>query len=309
LQRVLTTVTLLGLLVATSAAFAITEHLKLEKSPISVTGISGLFSPVCGRDCPTRNAKVGIRLRHTGRVTVTIVDADGHKVATIAPNVLVRGHSPQHFLWDGRTDAGGRAPDGVYYPWVHLPHQTFGLINKVVLDTKPPKVLSATALKPVLLAGPGRSVAIRYRFNEKAHALVYLGRRPSIKGRASGLQDKIKWSGKQNHRLLPAGTYLLSIGAQDLAGNVTPAAETKQVTVVLRYIEVTPGRVSVGSGRRFKVHVQTAARRYSWRLGQRHGARRGKALRLRAPSTPGTYRLVVTENGHAATAVVRVRAK
>jgi len=32
LQRVLTTVTLLGLLVATAAAFVITEHLKLTKS-------------------------------------------------------------------------------------------------------------------------------------------------------------------------------------------------------------------------------------------------------------------------------------
>jgi FlgD Ig-like domain len=309
LQRVLTTVTLLGLLVATSAAFAITEHLKLEKSPISLTGISGLFSPVCGHDCPTRNAKVGIRLRHTGRVTVTIVDADGHKVATIAPNVLVHGHSPQHFVWDGRTDSGSRAPDGVYYPSVELPHRKYRFINKIVLDTKPPKVLSARALKPVLLAGPGRSVALRYAFSEKAHALVYLGRRPSIVGRASAPQDKIKWSGRLNHRPLRAGTYILSIGARDLAGNETPASGDKQVTVVLRYIALTPGRVSVRSGRLLKVHVETASRHYTWRLGKRHGERRGKILRLRAPSTPGTYRLVVTQNGHAATAVVRVHAK
>ena len=57
------------------------------------------------------------------------------------------------------------------------------------------------------------------------------------------------------------------------------------------------------------MHVETASKRYTWRLGHRHGERRGKRLRLRAPTTPGTYRLVVTENGHAATAVVRVRAK
>ena len=57
------------------------------------------------------------------------------------------------------------------------------------------------------------------------------------------------------------------------------------------------------------MHVETASKRYAWRLGHRHGERRGKRLRLRAPTTPGTYRLVVTENGHAATAVVRVRAK
>ena len=59
-------------------------------------------------------------------------------------------------------------------------------------------------------------------------------------------------------------------------------------------------------GSRFTVHVKTAAKRYTWRLGQRHGSQRGKVLRLRAPTTPGTYRLVVAENGQATTAVVRV---
>ena len=71
--------------------------------------------------------------------------------------------------------------------------------------------------------------------------------------------------------------------------------------------QLTPERFSVRSGRRLTVHVKTSARRYSWRLGHRHGNARGKVLRLRAPSTPGTYRLVVSENGHATTAVVRVQ--
>jgi FlgD Ig-like domain len=318
LQRVLTTVTLLGLLVATAAAFAITEHLKLEKSPIygslvyagttrpeRVTG-STLFSPVC--NCPTRKATVQIKLRKTGRVTVIIVDARGHKVATIAPNVRLRAHSPQHFTWDGRTDAGRRVPDGVYNPWIELPHRTFRFINKIIVDTKPPRVVSAAGLKPVLLAGPGRSVAIHYVFSEKAHALVYLGRRRIIVGRQTQ-GDKIKWSGRLEHRQLPAGTYVLSIGARDLAGNETPAAERKQVTIVLRYVELTPGRLTVRSGQRFTVHVNTAARRYTWQLGHRHGGHRGKILRLHAPSTPGTYRLLVDVNGHITTAVVRVGAK
>jgi hypothetical protein len=304
LQRVLTTVTLLGLLVATAAAFAITEHLKLEKSPVSIGQISRVFSPVC--NCPTRKAIVRMKLRHTGRVTVIIVDAQHHTIATIAPDVLVRGHSPQHFPWDGRTDAGGRAPDGVYYPWIELPHQTFRLANKIVLDTKPPEVLSATGLKPVLLAGPGRSVAIRYAFSEKANVLVYHNGRRIIVGRRTRPQDKIKWNGRLDYRPVPAGTYVLSIGARDLAGNETPAAQRKQVKVVVRYVELTPQLITVSSGGRIKVHVKTAARRYKWRLGNRHGERRGRVLRLRAPSTPGTYRLVVGQPGQSATAVVRV---
>jgi hypothetical protein len=304
LQRVLTTVTLLGLLVATSAAFAITEHLKLIKSPLYGTKVSRGLSPVC--DCATRKATVRIKLRHTGRVTVIIVDSHGHTVATIAPNVLVHGHSPQHFVWNGQTDSGGRAPDGVYYPWVELPHHTYQFSNKITLDTKPPQVLSATGLTPVLLVGPGRSVAIRYAFSEKAHALLYLGRRRIGVGRKSRPQATIKWAGGLAHRPLPAGTYVLSIGARDLAGNETPAAERKNVTVDVRYVVLTPQRITVGSGGRFTVHVETAARRYRWRLGPRHGESRGRVLRLRAPSTPGTYRLVVGEPGRSATAVVRV---
>jgi flagellar hook assembly protein FlgD len=309
LQRVLSTVTLLGLLVATAAAFAITEHLKLEKSPISVTGISGLFSPVC--DCLTKSAAVGIRLRHTGHVTVTIVSSDGHEVATIAPNVLMQAHEERSFPWNGRTDAGALVPDGVYYPWVQLQRRTYRFINKIRVDTVPPRVTSAVRVKrsPTFFAGRGRSVAIRYTFSEKAHAVVYFRGRQIILGRKTATTSKIKWSGRVDQRSLPAGRYVLAVGAVDLAGNETPARERKAVTVVLRYAEITPARTTVRAGRRFNVHVQTAARRYTWRLGHRHGGRRGQTLRLRAPTTPGTYRLVVKAEGHATTAVVRVRPK
>jgi len=320
LQRVLTTVTLLGLLVATAAAFAITEHLKLEKSPIYGVQVSNgqqsgrraqpaVFSPVC--DCPTKSATVRLRLRHTGHVTVTIVDSDHNKVATIAPNVVMQAREPMTFPWDGRTDTGGLAPDGVYYPWIHLPRRTFKFINKITLDTVPPQVVSAGGVKqkPVLFAGRGQSVAIRYALSEDAHPVVYLDGRRITVGRHTRPSGKIKWAGKVDGRPLRAGSYVLSIGAVDPAGNETPAGERKDVTVVLRYVELTPSVTTVRAGRPFKVHVETAARRYTWRLGQRHGERRGRTLRLRAPTTPGTYRLVVTANGHATTAVLRVHAK
>lgn len=310
--------TLLGLLMATAAAFAITEHLKLEKSPIygvkiyaGRPGPHAVFSPVCGRGCATRAANVGLTLRHAGRVTVTIVDSDGHAVATIAPDVPMQAKVSQTFPWNGRTDTGALAPDGVYYPWVALPRHTFKFINKITLDTVPPKVLSAAGLKrkPILLVGRGRTVAIRYDLSKKAHPVVYLDGRRVVVGRRIQPSGKIKWAGKLDGRPLRAGRYVLSIGALDPAGNETPAANRKDVTVTLRYAELTPGRTTVRAGRPFKVHVQTAARRYTWRLGHRHGSRRGRTLRLRAPTTPGTYRLVVTAEGHPTTAVVKVHAK
>ncbi|HZT84199.1 MAG TPA: hypothetical protein VE984_02110 [Gaiellaceae bacterium] len=318
MRRVLTTVTLLGLLVATAAAFAITEHLKQIKSPLSAVAVSVGFehsaskvmSPVCG--CPTGEATIAVRLRHPDRVTLTIVDASHHPVATVASGVRVLAHVQQTFTWKGHTDAGTVAPDGVYHPWVSLAHarHKYRLANRIVVDTKAPTVLSATAGKgkePVFFAAPGRTVAIRYSLSEPGHALVYLGGRRIIKGRHTKQHAKVNWTGRVDGRPLPAGTYVLSVGAQDIAGNETPASRRKDVTVVVRYLQLVPGRLTVRAGRRFAVRVETAASRYTWRLGRRHGGRRGKTLHLRAPTTPGRYRLVVAEHGHAATAVVRVR--
>ena len=314
MQRVLTSVTLLGLLVLTAAAFAITEHLKQIKSPIFGTRVSvgtqvskpPQLSPVC--HCPNRTAEIGFKLRHGDHVTVTIVDGANHTVATVASDEKLGAHAPQHIPWHGLADDGAPVPDGAYYPWVHLAHarHTFEFANKIVVDSKAPTVRSASAGTPVLLAGPGRTVRIRYAFSEPAHAVVYLDGRQIILGRKTQQQFKFDWAGTAHGRRLPAGRYVLSVGAQDIAGNETPAAERKDVTVVVRYVKLSPERLAVGSGSRVRVNVETAARRYTWRLGQRHGSHRGRILRVRAPTTPGTYRLVVTGNGHSATAVVRV---
>ncbi|HEX4325133.1 MAG TPA: FlgD immunoglobulin-like domain containing protein [Gaiellaceae bacterium] len=317
MQRVLTTVTLLGLLVATAAAFAITEHLKSIKSPLSAALVSELrgrevsrghvwIGPTC--NCETSTATLRVKLRHSGPVTVTILDSSHHKVRTIATHVRVPAKTEKLFVWDGRTDDGRVAPDGVYHPSVQLSRRTFNFTNGIILDTKPPEVISATAVKrkPVLFVGMGRTVAIRYRFSEPAHAVVYLGGRQIIVGRVTRKDNKVKWAGTLAGGSLPAGRYVLAIGARDRAGNETPAAERMQVTVVVRYVQLSPEQLTVRGGGRLAVHVKTAAKRYTWRLGGRHGSHRGKVLHLRAPTTPGTYRIVVTENGHAATAVVRV---
>jgi hypothetical protein len=309
LQRVLTTVTLLGLLVATAAAFAITEHLKLIKSPLYGTIVSKVLSPVC--HCSDSTATIQIKLRHRDRVTVTIVDSHKHTVATLASGRPVAPHQAVSLPWHGRTDTGALAPDGDYYPWVHLANarRTFHLPNQIVLDTKAPKVLSASGGKGVLFVGPGRGLAIHYAFSEPAHPVVYLGGRLIITGHRTRQDAAVKWAGRLDGRALRAGKYVLSVGALDLAGNETPPAARKDVTVVIRYLELMPGLVDVRAGTRFEVRVETRSARYTWRLDHRSGVGHGKVLKLRAPSAPGRYRLLVAEHGHAATVVVRVRTR
>jgi hypothetical protein len=305
LQRALSTIVLLGLLLATAAAFAITEHLKLIKSPIYAPDVAKTFSP------GTNKAEIKFKLRHPDSVTVTIVDSGGHEVATIAhgadepKNVFVK------FYWDGRTPTG-IAPDGsVYQPQVKLANdrRTILMPNKIEVDTTPPKVLSARDGDGILIRGGHHAVAIRYAFAEPAHAAVDVNGRQVVFGKRTSPSGKVKWSGRVRGKMLPAGRYVLEVAAVDRAGNETPPAERKRVVIHIRDIALgeTPKRVAPGA--RFAVKVRTGAPHYAWRFGGAHGIGTKKVLHLRAPAHRGRYRLVVSEHGHATTAVVIVGPK
>src|SRR4051794_18478528 len=115
---------------ATAAAFAITERLKLVKSPITGTHISKVFSPTCG--CARGKAKVSIVLRRGDTVTIEILDANRQRVRTLVASQRVpRGRTV--FRWDGRTDFLSRAAEGVYRVQIHLErqHRTILFPNRV----------------------------------------------------------------------------------------------------------------------------------------------------------------------------------
>jgi len=309
-QRVLSTVTLLGLLVATAAAFAITEHLKLIRSPVYGALVSKRFSPVCG--CANDKATISFRLRHADRVTVTIEDAGRHTIATLASGRPEPKADPVPLVWNGKTDTGAVAPDGAYQPQIHLANARYTILlpNRIVVDTTPPKVASASVERHVFFPGDGHTIAIHYVLPEHAHAAAYLGGDRIIRGRRTQPRGVLKWNGRgATGESLPPGRYVLSVGAIDLAGNATPAAGQKDVVVRIVYIEVAPHVIHVQTGARFTVSVDTAAQQYTWRLGGQHGTGDGSILRLRAPKKKGHYRLVVGESGHTAEAIVRVQKK
>jgi hypothetical protein len=308
LQRLLSTATVLGLLIATAAAFAITERLKLEKSPITGTRISSAFSPVCG--CARDKANISVKFRQKDAVTVTVLTAGRRTVRTLVEGTPVqRGRST--FRWDGQTDAGTQAPDGAYRVEIHLAraHRTILLPNTIELDTKTPEVfpvLSRTEFSP---DGDHQadSVTIRFTLSEPAHVLVYHGDKLLIRSRSHATHGAVTWSGKTDGHVHAPGTVTLSIGAVDLAGNATPVAQRARVRITIRYITLANQRISVAAGKRFEIGVSTDAKRYGWLLAGRHGLAHGPVLRLRAPQQPGSYVLVVTEHGHSDRAVVRVR--
>ena len=132
-------VAFLTLVVATIAAFFITQHLKVSTPLIS--GVTqpdpAKINPLNDRTCydSVRREQVGratqisfYLLHASDKVDVYVVNGRGRRVATLASGrfmkaVLFPHEVPTFFTWDGHEQTGSIAPDGTYYFKVHLIHQ------------------------------------------------------------------------------------------------------------------------------------------------------------------------------------------
>lgn len=305
----LSTAALLGLLIATAAAFAITERLKLVRSPVFDAVVSKRLSPTCG--CARGKAHLSLRLRHGDRVTLSILDANRQVVRTLeGGDVLKKG--PHSWVWNGQSDIGELAPDGVYRPEIHLARQRRTILfpNRIVLDTHPPRVASVQLSRAVVSPdgdGVGDSIKLKYRLDSQAHLLVYLGSDLVIRSRSYLATGAVEWLGRgADGKPLPAGTYVLWLGAVDRAGNVTPSYDRQPAIVTVRYIQLAEQHLTAAPGQKLSVGVSTDAKKYWWKLGSRHGVSSGATLTLRAPAKPGMYRLAVGERVYGARATLLV---
>ena len=305
--RIASTVLVVALLAATAAAFALTQGLKLQKSPIFGTDVQPVFSPVCG--CDKETARIAFKLRKAGRIDVSIVDG-GEVVRTIE-----RGRSypkgPVAIEWDGRNDAGEILPEGEYRPRVHVRsgRQTITLPNPIRIDVTPP-VLQDVTVRPRVVSpdGDGRSdsVQVSYALSEPGRgALVVNGRRRGLGTLFPRTEETIVWNAKSRGRPVQEGIYALQLVAVDRAGNRTDRTSPRRV--VVRFVTLGRDRIPVAAGARFGVRVSSDARRVRWTLGGRSGFAPPGTLRLRAPLQKGRFTLTVSANGHTARAAVFVR--
>jgi len=316
LARVLSTATVLGLLAATAVAFAITERAKLTLSPIASTKVTKIFSPAA-YDAAHRTASIAFRLRTAERVTVWIEDRAGTRVRTLLPARPERRGARLDLAWDGFADDGELVPDGSYRPVVKLEtsHRTIVLPNPIAVDTKPPRISVPHPLHPILSPDGDRHgdvFRVRYRVNEPAHAILYLRVDAHERQIEFTLSKKptgeLEWNGKvpvgDGYRPARPGAYLLSVAAQDTAGNRSRPYPFALANV--RYVSLGRKRVVVAPGRRFAIRVSTDAPAVRWRLHGRSGVARRGTLHFRAPKRPGVYFLYVFVDAHAARAAVVV---
>jgi len=293
-------VLVVGLLAGSAAAFAVTERLKLERSPIFGTQVDKRVSPETGR-----RAKIVFRLRKPERLSLAIVDSKGDVVRELINSSHVSAGRKQYY-WGGIDDAGSSLPDCPHKPRLHLAggHRTIVLPNAIVVDTKAPQIsLTRTNLAVVSPDGDTRHdyLTVFFRVSEPARAALYANGRLVVKQK-SFKADSLKW-GRGNGMPTKPGTYRLRLRAFDQAGNL--GSPTRVFTVTIRYIELGRRVIRARAGGRIIVRVSTDSHFYYWRIGSRHGRVRSRLLVL-AAGTPGQYRLVVSERGHRAEALVVV---
>jgi hypothetical protein len=298
----------LALLGATAAAFAVTERLKLERSPITGTRVDRLFSPVC--ECQRDVAVISFVLRERSTVTVDLLDADGESVRT-----LVRDRDEPRgrvsYVWDGRDDSDRVVGEARYRPRVQIEEhgRTIVLPNPIRVDTTPPRIrfrrVSPRVISP---DGDGRAdrVTTTYEVSENARAMLLVDGTRRVLGRFRPHRGRLVWFGRVNGRSVRPGTYELRLRAFDRAEN--RSRRTRAVSIRVRYVELARERVEVVAGKRFGIRVDTDAPQYRWLFSGERGTRRQDLLVLRAPETPGAYTVYVSVGRWADKASVLVTA-
>jgi hypothetical protein len=300
------TLIVVALLAAAAGAFAVTERLKLERSPITGTRVDRVFSPVC--ECARDVAVISFVLRRPGTVTVEMLDSDGNRVRT-----LVRDREERRgrvsYTWDGRDDLGRIVEDGVYRPRVLLEEngRTIVLPNPMRVDTRAPRIRLVRVFPQVFSPdGDGRRdrLVARYEIDELARAMMLVDGRRRVLGKFRSTEGQLVWFGLVDGRSVAPGTYEIRARAFDRAGNRSSSRQLARV--VVRYIELRRDRIEVVAGRRFSVGVSTDALAYRWIFAGEKGTARRPVLTLRAPETPGEYRVIVGFRGRADSAEVVV---
>lgn len=188
------------LLLATATAFVVTQHLKLEPSPISQTHVDKTFSPVC--NCATNAAHIDFSIRRADHLRIVVRTPSG-------PDVVADRDFPKgvvHVRWDGRG-----VPDGVYHAVVHMQRaqRTIDLPNPIRVDTVKPTI-ALTSMSP-----DGAKTLFRYRTSEPAHALLFVNGERRIRTYYTVKRGKFAYAGR-----LTAKTRLV-LRARDVAGNLS----------------------------------------------------------------------------------------
>ncbi len=322
-----------ALLVAASfGAFFVAQRLKGAESVAEITQLKRFFSP--NGDHRRDVNRITFKVKEPGRVTVTIVNRDGDRVRRLADDIDARPDRPVRVVWDGRTDEGLVAPDGLYRMQVGLRRtgRTVVVAGSFNIDTTAPKPVVLSVTPPI--AGPvpgafeirargvGRRRAPRFRVLRTDVSPVQEVAR--FRGRAGSRRGV--WDGLVGGAPAPPGTYIVVVSVRDRSGNEgtapavlppVPGQIRGKPGITVRQITAQPPLEPVRAGQRVEFFVDSRRRSYRWsvrRVGiartiKRGAGAPGRRLAIRAPQAEsGAYLLQLRSGRYSASVPFLVQA-
>jgi hypothetical protein len=307
-----------ALLVAASfGAFFVAQRLKSAESVAEITRLTRFFSP--NGDGRRDVNRITFKVKEPGRVTVTIVNREGDRVRRLADNIDARPQTPVRVVWDGRTDDGLRAPDGLYRMQVGLRRtgRTVVVAGSFNIDTTAPKPVVLSVTPPIAGPVPG-AFEIRARGGGRLRAPGFRILRTDVspvrevarfRGRPGSRRGV--WDGLVDGAPAPPGIYIVVVAVRDRSGNVgtapavlppVPGQVRGKPGITVRQITAQPPLEPVRAGQRVEFFVDSRRRAYRWsirRVGIARTLKRGRGapgrtLAIRAPDAEsGAYLLQV----------------
>lgn len=313
------------LVVATFGAFFVAQRLKATPSLVLDARAYPVFSP--NQDGRKDGARWSFMLKRDDQMSVSVVDADGEAVRTLADGRQTAAYDRQAFDWNGRTDEGTMAPDGTYRIRVSLRRQgrTIVVQRATEKDTVPPspRVLSIGPEDdpdPEVLPRPDgdpADVRVAVPGDNREVEVWRTDVRPAqrvIEPRALPDGDPVQgweWDATDDEgEPVPAGTYLVVARSRDEAGNIGESVAQLPPApgygeglegrggIRVRYLTAQALHAPVAAEEPMQVAVASPGGDFTWtvrRAGQSEVRKEGSGSRSRlvrfgAPGgTPGLY--------------------
>jgi hypothetical protein len=320
------------LVVATVAAFFVTQRLKREDPVVKKISLPVYVSP--NGDGRKDTVKIGFSLPKTDRLTVSITDNNDDEVRRLADGRVKRG--PHVYKWDGRDSSGKILPDGFYYLRVVSANEGRGTLTRrgiQLVTAKPaPKLLGVTPKR----VAPGARDVVTIRFsgpsNPKPLYSVFRTDRPGPPelvrrftgaiGSNEGVWDERLADGSP----APPGTYAFAVTVQNKArvsGSSPPrlpptaATAAPRTGVTIGGPAAAPPLVPVRASAAATVGLTGPTGGVHWTLAAlgkprkplSRGSGRAPSLRVRVPrkSPTGVYLVTVKAKSGSTTVPLAVR--
>jgi hypothetical protein len=304
-----------ALVLATVAAFFVTQQLKSEfPLVLRFAAQPAALSP--NGDGFKDRTRVGFDLSEPATVSFTILGDDGNEVRTLVDERRLAGDTKHRFSWDGRDDDGHVVSDGSYR--MRVVRRDEGRVidsyKKLRVDTVPPQPRLVSATPSVIAPGePGQRPRVRVRYsgprNDAPEIRVFRtdGGPPRVVQRFRGDASRSGvWDGLVRGRPAAEGDYAFTVSVRDSAGNLavapreipTARAARPNTGATARRFSLTGPLGVVTAGSVAKLTVGPFDRALEFVLSRegepratRKGERIGGALRVHVPedATTGVY--------------------